>query len=94
MYILIIVVLIIYQESYFHWSFGVLEPDCFGAIRVGDGLSILFVPRLPDDHAVWMGKIPALDDYKKRYEVDEVFYVDQVSTMSDVLFGRFYVFNN
>ncbi|XP_035708864.1 xaa-Pro dipeptidase isoform X2 [Folsomia candida] len=67
------------QESYFHWSFGVLEPDCFGCIGVGDGRSILFVPRLPDEYAVWMGKIPTLDDYKQRYDVDSVFYVDQVA---------------
>jgi Xaa-Pro dipeptidase len=55
-----------------------LEPECYGAIRVSDGRSILFVPRLPDEYAVWMGKIPSLDNYKSRYEVDEVHYVDQV----------------
>lgn len=49
-----------------------------GCIGVGDGRSILFVPRLPDEYAVWMGKIPTLDDYKQRYDVDSVFYVDQV----------------
>jgi len=67
------------QESYFHWSFGVLEPDCYGAIRVKDGRSILFVPRLPDEYAVWMGVIPPLESYKQRYEVDDVFFVDQIS---------------
>jgi Xaa-Pro dipeptidase len=44
------------QESYFHWTFGVTEPDCYGAIEVDSGKSILFVPLLPDDYAVWMGK--------------------------------------
>ncbi len=23
------------QESWFHWAFGVKEPDCFGVIHVG-----------------------------------------------------------
>lgn len=45
---------------------------------MGDGKSFLFVPRLPDEYAVWMGKIPKLEDYQKRYEVDEVHFVDDV----------------
>ena len=44
------------KESYFHWTFGVLEGDCFGAVEVDTGRSILFVPNLPQEYAVWMGK--------------------------------------
>ena len=36
------------QESYFHWAFGVLEPDFFGAIDVTTGRSVLYQPRLPE----------------------------------------------
>ena len=43
------------QESYMHWLFGVLEPDCWGAVEVDTGNSILFMPDLPADYAVWMG---------------------------------------
>ncbi|XP_019348486.1 xaa-Pro dipeptidase isoform X3 [Alligator mississippiensis] len=44
------------QESYFHWTFGVTEADCYGAVDVDTGRSILFVPKLPESYAVWMGK--------------------------------------
>lgn len=67
------------QESYFHWAFGVQEPDFLGAINVADGKSYLFAPRLPESYAVWMGKLATLSDIKSKYEVDECYYVDQVS---------------
>lgn len=51
------------QESYFHWAFGVREPDCYGAIEVDTGKSILFIPELPEEYLVWMGK------YKENFHV-------------------------
>jgi len=67
------------QESYFHWTFGVLEPDCFGAVEVDTARSILFFPRLPASYAIWMGKIHTLEHFKKKYEVDEVFFTDEIA---------------
>ena len=36
--------------------FGVKEPDCFGGLDVDSGKSFLFIPRLPEEYVVWMGK--------------------------------------
>lgn len=60
------------------WAFGALEPGCYGIIEIGTGKSTLFVPRLPEEYAVWMGPLLSLEDFKKKYGVDQVNYVDEV----------------
>ena len=42
------------------------------------GTSILFIPQFPESYGVWMGPIFGCEDFKKKYEVDQVYYVDQV----------------
>lgn len=66
------------QESYFHWTFGVREPDFYGTIDLVSGKSCLFVPKLDESYAVWMGRLHSLDDFRNRYEVEEVYYTEQV----------------
>ncbi|KAK0039925.1 xaa-Pro dipeptidase-like isoform X2 [Biomphalaria pfeifferi] len=67
------------QESFFHWAFGVEEPDFFGAIEVDTGRAILFPVRLGEAYAVWMGRLLTEDDFKHLYSVDEVHFSDQIS---------------
>jgi len=66
------------QESFFHWTFGVMEPNCFGTMDLNTGKSTLFVPRLPAEYAVVMGKIHSCEDFQKCYHVDAVQYVDEL----------------
>ncbi|RWS08883.1 xaa-Pro dipeptidase-like protein, partial [Dinothrombium tinctorium] len=67
------------QESFFHWAFGVEEPDFFGAIHVLNGESYLFAPRLPPSYAVWMGELKTTDFFTSRYGVDHIFYTDEIA---------------
>jgi Xaa-Pro dipeptidase len=66
------------QESFFQYLFGVKEPGFFGVIQVGSGRSVLFIPRLPEEYAVWMGRIHPPEHFRGEYEVDEVRYVDEL----------------
>lgn len=62
----------------YRYLFGVQEPGFYGLIRVSDGFTTLFAPKLPEEYEVWMGKLLALEDFKKKYEVEEVCYVDDI----------------
>uniref|UniRef100_H9GK15 Xaa-Pro dipeptidase n=1 Tax=Anolis carolinensis TaxID=28377 RepID=H9GK15_ANOCA len=75
------------QESYFHWTFGVTEADCYGAVDVDTGNAILFVPRLPENYAVWMGNIHPPEHFRQKYAVNEVRYTDEVSSPLSVPFA-------
>ncbi|KAK3281974.1 hypothetical protein CYMTET_10270 [Cymbomonas tetramitiformis] len=79
------------QESYFHYLFGVGEEQCIGAIDLATGCSYLFVPRLPDEYAVWMGEIRSLEHFKAKYEVDEVHYTDEFTSVLKGLASRLLV---
>ena len=72
------------QESFFHYLFGVEEPDCCGVIDVSTGKATLFVPKLPEEHAVWLGTIPTLDVFKSKYGVDDVLYSDSESIVKEI----------
>ena len=67
------------QESFFQWAFGVKEPDCFGSIDVATGDSTLFIPRLPDSYAVWMGRIRRPHEFVTAYEVTSCRYTDEIA---------------
>jgi len=68
------------QESYFHYLFGVREPDHDGAIFVKSGKSVLFTPQLPPEYATIMGHIPANDEIKENYGVDQVLFTNDVES--------------
>lgn len=46
--------------------FGVNEDSCYGAVDVRTGHSYLFMPRLPDAYAVWMGHLKTCEEFKRK----------------------------
>ena len=66
------------QDSKFHYLFGVKEPDFYGVIETETKKAILFIPRLPESFAVWMGPIQTPEYYKDLYKVDEVLFTDDL----------------
>jgi len=66
------------QESFFHWTFGVLQPDYYGAVDVKTGKSLLFMVKLAQVYATWMGDILSPTDIKEMYQVDEVHYIEDM----------------
>lgn len=73
------------QESYFTYLFGVTEPGCYGTVDVATGSATLYVPRLPSEYAVWMGALLTPEDFKQKYEVDTVHYVDEIAAKLEQL---------
>jgi Xaa-Pro dipeptidase len=66
------------QDTYFFHLFGLEVPDCMGAVDLGTGKGIVFIPRLPEEYAVWMGKLPTPEVIKAKINVEEVYYRDEI----------------
>eukprot|EP00897_Mesotaenium_endlicherianum_P000203 jgi/Mesen1/10183/ME000076S09693 len=66
------------QESYFAYLFGVAEGGFYGSINVSTGKATLFIPRLPPEYAVWMGRIDGPAFFQEKYAVDAAYYVDEM----------------
>lgn len=75
------------QESFFHWAFGVREPDVVGAIALATGEATLFIPRLPESYAVVMGAIRTPKEWGKLYGVNHVHFEDEVPATLRCLTG-------
>eukprot|EP00126_Sphaerothecum_destruens_P005174 Sdes_comp18615_c0_seq1m8787 len=70
--------LVFRQESFFRYLFGVVEPGWFGAVDIQSRQCTLFMPRLPAEYAVWEGQILSPEYFLRKYEVEQVLYVDEI----------------
>jgi len=77
------------QESYFFWAFGVHESDCFAAIDIYSGQSMLFPLKLSPEYAIWMGRVENENWFKAKYSVDHVYFHDDGKNISEQLVNSF-----
>jgi len=68
------------QESTFKYLFGAKEPDFYATIEAKTAITTLFIPRLPESYAIWMGTIHSPEYFKDLYKVDDVKYVDELAS--------------
>src|SRR5262249_27690569 len=80
--------LLFMQESFFQYLFGVKEPGFYGAVEVGSGRATLFMPRLAEAWAVWMGRIHPPEHFRDHYAVDDARYVDELASVLGALGPR------
>ncbi len=66
------------QDSDFLWLTGVEEPGYLLVIDPRRGEETLFVPKLTQEHAVWMGHIPSLREARKAFGIADVRYADDL----------------
>ncbi len=66
------------QDSDFLWLTGVQEPGYALLIDPRRGEETLFVPKLTQEHAVWMGHIPSLGEARKAFGISDVRYADEL----------------
>ena len=66
-----------YQEAYFYYLFGVTEMGCYGVMDFQEEKPILFVPRMDNLNKIWM-TVMNIDDFKAKYELQDVFYLDEL----------------
>lgn len=50
---------------------------------MGSGKATLFIPKLDPSYAIWMGKIKGTEDYKNKYEVDEVKFTSTLTKLNE-----------
>ena len=66
------------QDSDFLWLTGVEEPGYALLIDARRGEETLFVPKLTQEHAVWMGHIPSLREARRAFGISDVRYEDDL----------------
>jgi Xaa-Pro aminopeptidase len=69
------------QSSDFLYLTGVAEPGCVLVLDPARGTETLLVPRLTQQHAVWLGHIPSPGEARERYAIRSVQYTDALPAL-------------
>ena len=66
------------QKSDFLYLTGVEDPGCALLIDPKRRRHTLFMPRIDNNHRVWLGHVPDADEAKRLYGFSRVMYMDQL----------------
>ncbi len=69
------------QSSDLLYLTGVSEPGCLLLLDPARGSETLFVPRLTQQHAVWLGHIPSAREARMRFGIRSVRYRDELAAV-------------
>ena len=69
------------QSSDLLYLSGVSEPGCVLVLDPARGSETLFVPRLSQAHAVWLGHIPSAGEARDRFGIRSVRYRDELAAV-------------
>lgn len=53
------------------------------------GRSTLFIPKIPEEATIYDGELASLEQFSKKYNVDETHYTDEVILLENVLQNYF-----
>ncbi|KAL5115475.1 hypothetical protein ACEQ8H_006616 [Pleosporales sp. CAS-2024a] len=67
------------QLRYFYYLSGCNEPDCHLTYDIQHDILTLFIPRINEQRVIWYGRGPTLAEARLKFDIDEVYYNDQVS---------------
>ncbi|KAF1923191.1 uncharacterized protein M421DRAFT_425999 [Didymella exigua CBS 183.55] len=66
------------QRRYFYYLTGCNEPSCHMTYDIQHDTLSLFIPRIDPKRVIWNGRGSTLAEAVERYDVDEVYYVDEL----------------
>ncbi|KAL1598335.1 hypothetical protein SLS59_007019 [Nothophoma quercina] len=66
------------QRRYFYYLTGCNEPSCHMTYDIQHDTLSLFIPRIDPKRVIWNGRGSTLAEAVERYDIDEVYYVDEL----------------
>src|SRR5687768_12928501 len=66
------------QDSDFLYLAGVPDPGYHLLLDPRRGKSILFIPRVDNNHRVWLGHVPGPAEARRTYGIQDVRYADEL----------------
>ncbi|PSN74239.1 hypothetical protein BS50DRAFT_567102 [Corynespora cassiicola Philippines] len=66
------------QRRYFYYLSGCNEPGCHLTYDIQEDSLALFIPRIDASRVIWNGRGSTPAEAKDKYDIDEVYYVDEL----------------